>query len=971
MTVQRDSNICTWTLLEKDKVLTYADNTRIQRCRTYGSGRAGFEFEVPRRRSIALYTVHRLRHHRSQLLLQYSCCLRCIWLACHIQRLRQTQSSSVVTDAAMAQSSFLRQLREQLAQGDTTGHNTARPWQQRGDRHVAQDTLVCDIYDPSLLPTAFSSSATAASDTLSSLRRLSTSILSLLSPVLSSHLFHHSSFTLVPALTPAPHLTASLYFGDCVDDELLVSSLLLQLSGELAELCIAVEDDGGYFLLAEVADALPEWMSSEERLTNRVWLQGGQLRVIDEQLSPQPPATRVQAVQLLADEAKRGGQRIAVSQQLQEALKQRLADYPAGAVQRSRHYVRCLLPLLAVRVLQRDGSVVSGAANAFFTRDMIDMRTANKMQTFLPPSATNTTAASSSTSPSSSTSSPSLPRSLSHIVPYRVRLTRLLYAQLSSQPFTLPRSLLAHPSLSSYSSLPPSSPLSAALSLSYKLLAGLEMYYHNLVRRRTRHLQSQQQQAEQHAKRRADRQAKRDTWQRHRPLSEQEVEAELRKSEGGEEKRRRWVKYVANLKQLGWFTGVRRDEDEDKWRQRVMMGYAVFEEEEERRDDAERVERTERTELTVDEQRHLAVIEAVLDEARKESEEAVAAEVEHWAKWEELEADDSDQWMHSSVEGVEQMMAEKEEATKQSMSQLADEMDDDDEDVEDEESGVDEAALQQAQSIVAAMKGFMGTVSGYEGAEIPKAERVQQPSAVEVKTDAARTQKGKGKEEAAPRNESGDKVKRQQQLMRVLECGDEKRMMAEMSRYERLYGEGSFDRDLMGSAGELRLDDDDDDGDEADSKAAQSTSRRRAEDEVKGGKEEAEESEDEDEDEDNAGVDDEMGEDDDELLFGDERGSMRDYLTAMAKQLSGAGVGQDFERQAGRTQQDGSDEEDSGVDTDLNLLKNMLDSLTNQHGMAGPAGNLLGAMNVNTAMDASRRRGGQHKPTKASSSEAR
>ena len=413
----------------------------------------------------------------------------------------------------MAQSSFLRQLREQLEQGNTAGVGNARTWQQQGGRHVPQDTLICDIYDPSLLLTPTSSTPAPPSDTLSSLRRLSSSVHSLLSPVLSSYLFHHSSFTLVPVLTPAPHLTASLYFGDCIDDELLVSSLLLQVTAQLTELCVSVEDDGGYFLLAEVADALPEWMASEERLMNRVWLQGGQLRVIDEQLSPRPPASRTQAVQLLATELKRGGQLVTVPQQLQEALTRRLADYLNGALQHSRHCVRCLLPLLAVRVLQADGSVVSGAVNAFYTRDMIDMRTANKMQTFLPPPAA--TKVPPSSSPSSAP--PSIPRSLSTVVPYRIRLTRLLYAQLSSQPFTLPRSLLAHPSLSHYASLPSSSPQSAALSLSYKLLAGLEMYYHNLVRRRTRHLQSQQQQVEQHAKRKAERQAKRDAWQRRRP----------------------------------------------------------------------------------------------------------------------------------------------------------------------------------------------------------------------------------------------------------------------------------------------------------------------------------------------------------------------------------------------------------------------------------------------------------------------
>ena len=855
----------------------------------------------------------------------------------------------------MAQSSsFLRQLRDQLEQGDTSGHGVARPWQQQ-DRHVPQDTLVCDIYDPSLLPAASSPSAAAQSDVLSSLRRLSSSITSLLSPVLSSYLFHHSCFILVPVLTPAPHLSASLYFGDCIDDELLVSSLLLRVSAELAGLCISVEDDGGYFLLAEVADALPEWMSSEERLMNRVWLQGGQLRVIDEQLSPKPPENRVQAVQLLTSDAKRGGQHIAVPLQLQTALTQRLADYPTGALHRSRHCVRCLLPVLAVRVIQADGSVVSGAVNAFYTRDIIDMRTANKMQTFLPSPATSTA----SSTPTSPAASPSIPRSSSRIVPYRVRLTRLLYAQLSSQPFTLPRSLLAHPSLLPYSSLPPSSPQSAALSLSYKLLAGLEMYHHNLTRRHTRHLQSQQQQADQQAKRKADRQSKRDTWQRRRPMSEQEIEAELRRGGGGEEKRRRWRTYVGTLRELGWFTGVRREEDEEGWRQRVMMGYAVFEEEEERREDAERKEKTEHTELTLDERRHLAVIESVLEKARKESEETVAGEVERWAKWEELEADDDDAWLHISVEGFERMMGEKEEAMKRANNK----MDEDEEDAEAEGSvddDEDEAAQQQAQSIVNAMKGFMETVSGYEGAEIRGTSKVQQPSTTERKAATTQQQTAESNVKAAPASkpDAGDRVRRQQHLMRVLECDDEKRMMGEVSKYERMYGEGSFDRDLMGSVGELRLDEDDE---EKGNKTAQPKAADKKEDEVTTGKQEAEESEEEEDEEAQEDSDD----DDDELLFGGEQGNMRDYLAAMSKELSGAGVGKEFERPVRHTAQeahgDGEEEEESGVDADLNLLKNMLDSLSSQHGMAGPAGNLLGAMNVSTAAGADRQRADKSK----------
>ena len=419
------------------------------------------------------------------------------------------------------------------------------------------------------------------------------------------------------------------------------------------------------------------------------------------------------------------------------------------------------------------------------------------------------------------------------------------------------------------------------------------------------------------------------------------------------------MKYVTNLRQLGWFTGVRREEDEERWRQRVMMGYTVFEEEEEKREDVERTEKTEQTELTADEQRHLAVIEGVLKKARKEDEVAIAGEVARWAEWEDVEADDSDEWLHVTMEGFERMMAEKEAAMQRDSDEKDADMHEDEKDVEenemDEEEEADEAR-QQAESIVAAMRGFMGTISGYEGAEIPKPDDTQQPSAVKAEVGSMQQQAAKVKEEAATasKHDASDKAKRQQHLMRVLECDDEKRMLSEVSKYERIYGESSFDRDLMASVGELRLDEDDE---EANNKVAQPNVNSRAKDEAKAGKEEVEDCDDETDE----GVDDvEEGDDDDELLFGAERGNMRDYLAAMTKQLSGAGLGEDFERADSSARQTGEDDDgdegESEEDADLNLLKNMLDSLSSQHGMAGPASNLLGAMNVNTAMESNRRR---------------
>ena len=60
-----------------------------------------------------------------------------------------------------------------------------------------------------------------------------------------------------------PHLYGISHFGDNIQDEWFIVSLLFHISTEMPSLIIRVYDADGEFLLIEAADHLPSWANPE------------------------------------------------------------------------------------------------------------------------------------------------------------------------------------------------------------------------------------------------------------------------------------------------------------------------------------------------------------------------------------------------------------------------------------------------------------------------------------------------------------------------------------------------------------------------------------------------------------------------------------------------------------------------------------------------------------------------------------
>ena len=801
------------------------------------------------------------------------------------------QSSSTSPSA-----SFLDSLKREVDKG-SKGRSTHQrsPFYLPGDDTIPQDTVVYELYDTSLISSLPSSSPSPPAVALR-LDSLRSSLLTSVQPLLSGYLWHHEPFDLQPSVSSPslPHLRGSTHFGECLDDGYFLTSLLLALSASFPALLVHVRDADGYFLLIDAADALPLWAASPEGMEHRAWLSQGRLRLLPERV-----ATRDAAVRWLMEERRRGSNESAASEGIQAAIAQRMAPFPVLAVRRNAHRARCLLPLSAIRALRKDESVLNGAVEAFHTRDLLDTRVANRMQAFLP---------------SSSPSSPSPPLRCT-VLPHRTRFTYLQFVQLTSQPFALPRALLSHPCLAPFSSLPSSSPYHGAFSLGVKVLAGLEMYLAKL--------HTKQRRQQEHEQRRKERRVQR---VKKGPMTTAQIDREMR---GDGARKERWKRHLNRLTEVGWFDGT--VEGDALWQQQLTLAWVLFGEEEDNGNDASYGNANAAT-LSGLEVRHLHVLEGVLEDERADGDRR---EVDQWVQWEALEADDDDSWLRVDSAQVDATFAsgdaweekEAERANRHTGGQSSSDPRDSasrtshppSAPVDDEKDG----GVQTAQSIVSGVRGFLSTTSSHEGAELP--------------CDARRSPVGKpAPYPGAQPKEAAGKAERMRRLMAVL-AADERGIEVAIRAFEADFGAGCFESDLLGSVGELHL--------EGEDAGELDTAPEDEEQEV-------------DDDDDSTDEKDTSGDVADEgVLFGEEKGSMRDYFASMAAQLRTTGIGDDFERRTAgakdgaekdeEEEEDHDDAESDGdVDEDLTLLKNMLQSMQNQEGLAGPAGNLLGALGI-------------------------
>ncbi|KAK4411736.1 protein ecdysoneless [Sesamum angolense] len=134
------------------------------------------------------------------------------------------------------------------------------------------DTVFYSIFPDS----SITSAGSAAADEL---QFLHLRILHHVSPVTAPYIWQHQPFSLSITLSPLPHLSGHLRFGDNLEDEWFVVYLLFEISKTFPNLSIRVWDSDGEFLLIESAFHLPKWLNPETSV-NRVFIRRGLLHII-------------------------------------------------------------------------------------------------------------------------------------------------------------------------------------------------------------------------------------------------------------------------------------------------------------------------------------------------------------------------------------------------------------------------------------------------------------------------------------------------------------------------------------------------------------------------------------------------------------------------------------------------------------------------------------------------------------------
>ncbi|GFP90683.1 protein sgt1 homolog at5g65490 [Phtheirospermum japonicum] len=259
----------------------------------------------------------------------------------------------------------------------------------------------------SIFPDSSLNSAAVAADQL---QLLHIQILNHIAPLTGPYIWQHQPFSLSVALSPVPHLSGHLRFGDNLDDEWFVVYLLFEISKTLPNLSIRVWDSDGEFLLIESAFHLPKWLSPDTS-TNRVFIRRGLLHIIPKSIFPSTPKLEESLRFLVSAGANVSVTRTPDAVQLH--LSKKIGVYPDRAY-RNVHRVRVRLPDSVAWVLRHEPSLISLAVEGFYDRDIDSMKYAAKMEKFLPRGKAE------------------------EMVEVVVRMSRAMYAQLVQQKFQAP-----------------------------------------------------------------------------------------------------------------------------------------------------------------------------------------------------------------------------------------------------------------------------------------------------------------------------------------------------------------------------------------------------------------------------------------------------------------------------------------------------------------------------------------------------
>ncbi|NXT75722.1 ECD protein, partial [Zapornia atra] len=276
------------------------------------------------------------------------------------------------------------------------------------------------------------------------LRRCAEVIVVRFAPLLAAYIWQRQPFSLryVPPRGETPaHVGGTTLFGDNVEDEWFIVYLIREITREFPGLAARVDDNDGEFLLIEAADFLPKWLNPENS-DNRVFFYKGELHIIplletqEQECDPSAASLTIsQALTLLSTRSEE----FLAAEPIRTAVYKRISGYPEK-IQASFHQAHCYLPAGIVAVLRQRPSLVAAAVQAFYLRDLVDLRACRFFRTFPPDNRVMTV----------------------------VTFTRCLYAQLVQQKFLPDRR-------SGYTLPLPSHPQYKAYELGMKLAHGFEI----------------------------------------------------------------------------------------------------------------------------------------------------------------------------------------------------------------------------------------------------------------------------------------------------------------------------------------------------------------------------------------------------------------------------------------------------------------------------------------------------------------
>ena len=274
----------------------------------------------------------------------------------------------------------------------------------------------------------------------------------------------------------------STRYGDCVDDEWFIVTLLLELTLKMPHLSCSISDSDGDFLLIEAAEHIPAGLNPENS-SNRVWIRQGQVHIIPLDEAGKTPCGGMQlksALECLRRDNGCGSS--TVDSKVQSCIRARTLDvFPAYSVA-VQHTAVCTLPRAVAFLLQHQlcRQLLSEIINAFCNSEATSNRAMAGRDGFK----AKQLAALERLGPLIK----GVGEQADLAVPTAVRFTRPLYARLSFQPFNTPQSLhdyhrrVTQQTQEAFAKLEPSAGGGRRLSahsadLGCKILCGLELAY--------------------------------------------------------------------------------------------------------------------------------------------------------------------------------------------------------------------------------------------------------------------------------------------------------------------------------------------------------------------------------------------------------------------------------------------------------------------------------------------------------------